>query len=381
MAREIAHEGVGDLLGIARDRQVDPQDLGLLVTAQCIVAQHAAMQAHLQLDAGDAEIVAREVVDLGRPLVDADRARELDGRGEVGNDVELPARLLVAARLQGDLLALGDDLLDLVLALADGRELGRLAVDQELRRLAAAHVVNEARDLAADRDAQHLVGIGHVQIDRRLAGIGRRCDPQVGDDRRRRWEGRRHRGGHAVAAPAARDGDGDHERQQRHETEGPLVETGEAWVCRLVAQADEAFGLAAAMGLPESLGHRVGRAGGQMVLHGHQRPVRNVAIAFEPADRGFPRGPGEIAQLPPGEAGEGERDGRQHARMHPGIQAGEQVEMGGGDEQRHERQQRHETRPEALPGQGRPRQTDLASQPGGLDRRGGLAGVHRRPFV
>ncbi len=90
--------------------------------AQRIVAQHAAMQAHLQLDAGHAEIVAGDVLDLGRPLVDADRAGEVDGRRQVGDDVELPARLLVAARLQGDLLALGDGLFDLVLALADGRE-------------------------------------------------------------------------------------------------------------------------------------------------------------------------------------------------------------------------------------------------------------------
>ena len=106
--------------------------LGLLVVAQHVGAQHRAVQADLQLHAGHAEIVAGDVLDLGRPLVDADRPGELDGRREVGDDVQLPARLLVAARLQDDLLALGDDLLDLVLALADGGELGALAVDHQL---------------------------------------------------------------------------------------------------------------------------------------------------------------------------------------------------------------------------------------------------------
>ena len=91
------------LLAVAGDRQVDPQHLGLLAVVQHVGAQHRAVQADLQLHAGDAEIVAGDVLDLGRPLVDADRLGELDGRREVGNDVQLPARLLVAARLQGDL--------------------------------------------------------------------------------------------------------------------------------------------------------------------------------------------------------------------------------------------------------------------------------------
>ena len=85
------------------DRQVDAEHLGLLVVAQHVGAQHAAVQADLQLHAGHAEIVAGDVLDLGRPLVDADRLGELDGRRQVGNDMQLPARLLVAARLQGDL--------------------------------------------------------------------------------------------------------------------------------------------------------------------------------------------------------------------------------------------------------------------------------------
>jgi hypothetical protein len=107
--------------------------------------------------------------------------------------------------------------------------------------------------------------------------------------------------------------------------------------------------------------------------------VRHAAVEFEPADRGFVRGPGKIAQAPPAERTEGERQHRQHTGMNPGIEAGEKVEMGRGDEQGHESQQRHETRPEAFPGQRCPRQTDLAAQPGRLDL-GGLAGVHRLPF-
>ena len=381
MAGQVAHEGVGDLLGVARDRQVDAQHLGLLVAAQRIVAQNAAVQAHLELDAGHAEIVAGEVLDLGRPLVDADRTGEVDRRSEVGNDMEFPAGLLVAARLQGDLLALGDDVFDLVLALADGRELGLLAVDRQDRRLAATRVIDEARNLAADRYAQNLVVLGHVQIDRRLAGIGRRRDPQVGNDRRRRRESRGHGGGHAITAPAARHGDGDDESQQRHEAQRPLVEGGEARMSRPIAQAGKALGLTATMGFPQGHGHRIGIAGGQLVLHGGQRPVRNVAVALEPTDRRFARGPRKITKPPPGETGKGQRDGGQNAGMDPRIEAGEQVEMGGGNEERDEGEQRHEARPQAFPSQGRPRQTDFAAQSRGPDRRSGLAGVHRRPFV
>ena len=99
MTGQVAHERVGHLLGVAGDRQVDAQDFRLLVVAQRIVAQHAAVQTDLELNAGHAEIVTGHVLDLGRPFVDADRAREVDGGRQIGDDVQLPARLLVAACL------------------------------------------------------------------------------------------------------------------------------------------------------------------------------------------------------------------------------------------------------------------------------------------
>ena len=345
MAGQVAHEGIGDLLGVAGDRQVDAQDLGLLVVAQHVVAQHAAVQADLELDPGHAEIVAGDVIDLGRPLVDADRLGELDGRRQVGDDVQLPVRLLVAARLKRDLLALGDDLLDLVLALADGRELGALAVDHQLRRLAAAHVVDEAGELAADRHAQQLVVLGHVEIDRRLAGIGGRRDPQIGNHRRRRRESRREGGNHAVVAPAAGDGERHDQGEDRHEAQRPGVEDGQTGTRRLVGEPGQPRRLTATMGLPQGCGHRVVLARGQAILHGDQWPVRHPAVEFEAADRGFARGPGKIPQTPPAERAQGERQDSQHAGMNPGIEAGEKLEMGRSDEQGDKSQQRHQTRP------------------------------------
>ena len=199
--------------------------------------------------------------------------------------MQLPARLLVAARLERDLGARGDRLLDLVLARADGIELERLAVDVELRGMAAAHVVDEARDLRADGDAQQLVVVRHVEIDRRLAGIGRRRDPEIGDDRRRRRKGRREGGHHAVGAPAARHHDGDDERQHRHDAQRPGVDDRENRLRRLVDQAGETLGLAAAMGLPQRDRHRIGAARGQLILHGDQRAMRHARVALEAADR------------------------------------------------------------------------------------------------
>ena len=65
--------------------------------------------------------------------------------------------------------------------------------------------------------------------------------------------------------------------------------------------------------------------------------------------------------------------------MGPGLQAGEQVEMGGGDEKRDIGQQRHQPWPQRFPGQRRARHANLAPQAGRFDRRG-RAGVHRLPF-
>src|SRR5947207_1392854 len=117
--------------------------------------------------------------------------------------MQLPARLLIAARLEHDLFAIHDRLLDLVFALGDGAELALLAVDHQLGRVATAHVVDEARELAADRHAQKLVVFGHVEIDRWLAGIGRRRDPEVRDHRRRRRKSRSDSSRHAIGTPAA----------------------------------------------------------------------------------------------------------------------------------------------------------------------------------
>ncbi len=150
---------------------------------------------------------------------------------------------------------------------------------------------------------------------------------------------------------------------------------------RLVAQVGEALGLAAAMGLPERHCHRVGVASSKMILHGDERAVRDLAVAFEAPDGLFPRGPREITELPPGQTGERQHKSREDARVNPGIETGEQIKVGRCDKQGDAGEQWHETGPQAFPSQSRPRQTDLASQPWGLDRRGGLAGVHRRPFV
>ena len=189
-----------------------------------------------------------------------------------------------------------------------------LAVDHQLRRLAAAHVVDEARELAADRHAQNLVAIGHVEIDRRLAGIGRRRDPQIGDHRRRRRKGRREGRRHAVGAPAAGAGDRHDQQQHRHEAQRPGVERGKSGMGRLVAEAGQALDLAAAMGVPQGGGHRIALAGGEAILHGDQRPVRHAAVALEPADRVFPRGPGKIAELPPAEPAQAQAPARPAGR-------------------------------------------------------------------
>jgi hypothetical protein len=57
-----------------------------------------------------------------------------------------------------------------------------------------------------------------------------------------------------------------------------------------VAEAGQALGLAAAMGLPQGRRHRIGGPRRQGVLHGDQRPVRHAAVALEATDRGFLRG-------------------------------------------------------------------------------------------
>jgi len=135
----------------------------------------------------------------------------------------------------------------------------------------------------------------------------------------------------------------------------------------LVRQAGEAFGLAAAMGPPKGGRHDVVLAGGKAVLHRDQRPVRHIGIAFEATDRLFPGRPLQAAQPPPGQAAEAQGQGGQQAGMQPGIEAGEQVEMGGGNEESDGRQQRHQARPEGFPGKRHPRQADLALQSGGPD--------------
>ena len=284
-AGEVAHEGVGDLPGARRHRQVDAHDLGLVLVGQHVGAQHGAVQADLKLHAGHAKIVAGDVLDLGRPFVDADAAREFHCRREVRDHVQLPARLLVATGLERDLVARGDRLLDLVLALADGVELESLAVDVQLGRMTAARVVDEARDLRTDRHAQQLVVIGHVEIDRRLAGIGRRRDPEIGDDRRRRRKRRHERAHHAIAAPAARHHDGDDQRQHRHDAQRPGVDDRQDRLRWPVGQAGETLRFAAAMRLPQRRRHRIGAARSQLILNGDQRPVRHARVAFEPADR------------------------------------------------------------------------------------------------
>jgi len=50
--------------------------------------------------------------------------------------------------------------------------------------------------------------------------------------------------------------------------------------------------------------------------------------------------------------------------MNPGIEAGKKVEMGRGDEQGHESQQRHQTRPEAFPGNAAHAKPILRPNPG-----------------
>ena len=334
------------------------------------------MQADLELHTRHAKIVAGDVVDLGRPFVDADAAREFHRRRQVGDHMQLPARLLVAAGLERDLGARGDRLLDLVLALADGVELERLAVDIEFRRTAAARVIDEARDLRADRHTQKLVVVGHVEIDRRLAGIGRRRDPEIGDNRRRRRKCRDEGAHHAIVAPAARHHDRDDQRQHRYYAQRPGIDDRENRLRRLVDQAGETLGFAAAMRLPQRDSHRIGAARGQLILYGDQRAMRHARVALEAADRNVARRPTERAQEEKAEAQEAEGQDGENAGVNPGIEASEQVEMGRRHEQHHGRHQRHQTRPQAFPGQRRARQTDLALHSEALDRPG-LRRVHR----
>ena len=156
--------------------------------------------------------------------------------------------------------------------------------------LAAAHVVDEARELAADRHAQDLVVVGHVEIDRRLAGIGRRRDPQIGDDRRRRREGRREGGRHAIGCASR--------RPRRRPRSGPAAARGAAPRCRTRRGPDAPALLlrpaSRAASRRRCASHRAVAIGSVLpaarrVLHRDQRPVRHAAIQLEAADRASAR--------------------------------------------------------------------------------------------
>lgn len=349
-------------------RQLESDPLRLLVGQQALAL--AAVQAQARLQRGDAVIVAGDVIDTELAPVGARGiARELDGRRRIGHQPHLPCRAFAAIDQHGQGVAALDRGVDLVTARPDGGEGRILAADAQHSLAALRDVVDEAGHLAARRHAQHALGVLGVEIDRRLARIGRRRDPQLDDQRRRRRESRRESRGHAIAAPAASGDQGDDQAEQRHQAQRARIAARHVGARRGIAQRGQALSLAAAMGVPHRLGEGIALANRDRVLDRLDRPVRHAAVDLQAALGGGPIGPAEAAEGEPGEPDQRGGAAGQQRCVGPGLQAAEDVEMRRRQEQRDKAQRGDQAGPQGLPRQCGAGDGDAAVEAGWSDRR------------